>query len=159
MTAGGRAREGNASGGMDARPRGRRRHDVRTWEGDTDRGTPTEGRRRGGRRGGARDVRAEGAGALHACKETDAGGGRRRRDVGDRDATAARVRAGPSGEVRTGGPCARERTDAGGRTLARELSSSRKSTQGWRQAREAPTKANSRGGRRCEGLGLSCPKT
>ena len=61
MTAGGRAREGNASGGMDARPRGRRRHDVRTWEGDTDGGTSergTPGRRGrcpcGGRRRAAR---------------------------------------------------------------------------------------------------------
>ena len=43
MTAGGRAREGDASGGMDARPRGRRRHDVRTWEGDTDGGTSERG--------------------------------------------------------------------------------------------------------------------
>ena len=87
-------RGGKGAGGERQRRDGRtsargRRRDVRTWEGDTDRGTPTEGRRRGGRRGGAGDVRAEGDGAPHACEGTDAGGGRRRRDIGERDATAA----------------------------------------------------------------------
>ena len=60
----------------------------RKREGDTNRGTPTEGRRRGGRRTGARDVRAGGVGAPHTCEGTNAGGGCRRRDVGEGDTTA-----------------------------------------------------------------------
>ena len=151
-------RGGKGAGGERQRRDGRtsargapaRRTDVgrEHRQGDTDGGTSERGTP--GRRG-----RCPCGGRRRAARLR---GDRRGRGT-PRDATAARVRAGPSGEVRTGGPYAREKTDAGGRTLARELSSLRKSTHGWRQAREAPTKANLRGGRRCEGLGLSYPKT
>ena len=72
--------------------------------GVTDRGTLTEGRRRGGRRGGAGDVRAGGASVPRACERTwdgDPGGGTSVRRT--RRRRGRRPRRGPSGDVRTGG--------------------------------------------------------
>ena len=60
------------------RPRGGRRCDVRPRGDGRGRGTPAEGRRQGGRRGGAGDLRAGGVGAPHPREGTGAGEGRRR---------------------------------------------------------------------------------
>ena len=63
-----------------------------------------DGRRRGGGRGGAGDVRAGGASVPRACERTrdgDAGGGTSVRRT--RRRRGRRPRRGPSGDVRTGG--------------------------------------------------------
>ena len=115
MTARGRAWEGNASGGIDARPRG--------GAGATygrGRGTPTGGhRRRGVGEGGAGAAREKSAqralarltSARGQTREGDAGGGTSARGMPRRRGRRPR---GAIGRRPHRGPYARERTDAGG---------------------------------------------
>ena len=103
------------------RPRGGSRCDALPRGDGRGRGTPAEGRRQGGRRGGAGDLRAGALGrripARGRARERDAGAGgvRQRRDAGEENAAARRPRRMRWGAVCPRGDERKKETPAEGR--------------------------------------------
>ena len=159
MTARGRAWEGNASGGIDARPRG--------GAGATygrGRGTPTGGHRQRdvgeGDAGAAREMSVRRAPARRTparrqTREGDAGGGTSATGTPRRRGSA---RGHRERSVQGGRAPARGRTPAEGRSRGSFLRRASPRRDGGRHGRRRPRRIHA-GGRRCEGLGLSYPKT